>query len=167
MRKLVSKLVATIVLALGLLTATTAPRAADLDGVWKFDQTAWAAQSEKLLAAMLAALKPEDAAQLKAAGIDPEQAYREGLTQPIDGTIEFLPGGKLRATAAGEETVQEGSWALTGSHLRVQYPNGEQTDALEGEVAGDRIVLKPVINDPGAEDAAILQAVVVTLVRQR
>lgn len=157
------RLVAALFLA--LLTAIPCAGAAQIEGVWKFDQAAWAAQTDKLMAAMLAALSPQDLATMKASGIDVEKAYREGLSEPINGTIEFLPGGRLRATAAGETTVEEGSWELHGDQLRVEYPNGAQRDALVGSVVGDRIVLKPVITDPSSPDAAILQAIVVTLVR--
>ena len=154
-------------LLLGLLAALPGARAADLDGVWKFDQVAWAAQTDKLMAAMLAALAPQDLAAMKASGIDVEKAYREGLSQPIEGAIEFLPGGKLRVTASGEETVEEGSWEMQGDRLRVEYPNGAQRDALEGGLVGDRIVLKPVITDPSSPDTPVLEAVVVTLMRDR
>lgn len=152
----------------GLLAAFPgAARAADLGGVWKFDQAAWAAQTDQLMAAMLAALAPQDLAAMKASGIDVEKAYREGLSQPIDGTIEFLPGGKLRVTASGEETVEEGNWEMHGDRLRVEYPNGAQRDALEGGVSGERIVLRPVIPDPSSPDAPVLQAIVITLKRDR
>ncbi|MFZ1430431.1 MAG: hypothetical protein WAS21_27100 [Geminicoccaceae bacterium] len=161
MRRLVAALL------LSLLALIPSARATDIGGVWNFDQAAWAAQTDKLMAAMLAALAPQDLAAMKASGIDVEKAYREGLSEPIDGAIEFLPGGRLRVTAAGEETVEEGTWALHGDQLRVEYPNGEQRDALEGSVAGDRIVLKPVITDPSSPDAPVLDAIVVTLVRGR
>jgi len=154
-------------LLVALLTAIPGARAANLDGVWKFDQAAWAAQTDKLMAAMLAALAPQDLAAMKASGIDVEKAYREGLSQPIDGAIEFLAGGKLRVTASGEETVEEGSWEMHGDRLRVEYPNGEQRDALEGGLSGDRIVLRPVITDPSSPEAPVLQAIVITLQRDR
>ena len=125
------------------------------------------AQTDKLMVAMLAALSPQDLAAMKASGIDVEKAYREGLSQPIDGAIEFLPGGKLRVTASGEETVEEGSWEMSGDRLRIEYPNGAQRDALEGGFSGDRIVLRPVITDPSSHDAPVLQAIVVTLKRDR
>ena len=156
-----------LALILSLLMGVPCARAADLGGIWKFDQAAWAAQSDKLLAAMLAAIPAKDMADMKAAGIDPEKAYREGLSEPIDGTVEFLPDGKLRAQASGETTMEEGTWKLDGDQLHVEYPNGETRDALEGSVAGDRIVLKPVVTDESAAEAQVLAAVVVTLVRQR
>jgi hypothetical protein len=85
-----------IAVALLLLAVSYFPGsafAADLSGVWEIDQAAWRQQVDRMVDAMLAKMPPEAAGQLKAQGVDPGAALRDGALDDIVGTVEFLPGG--------------------------------------------------------------------------
>jgi hypothetical protein len=149
-----------------LAFALPGARAADLSGVWAIDQTAWAAQAEKLAAAMLAKLKPAELAAMKQAGVDPAAAMHDAMQEPFEATLEFLPGGRLRATTPDDGANDSGTWALTGDALHVEIAVDGETETLEGDLDGDRIVLKPVITDERADAAELMADFVVTFVRQ-
>ena len=158
------RLAIAIVMALSFVLAEA--RAADLSGVWTVDQTAWAAQAEKLADAMLAKLKPDELAAMKAAGADPAAAMREAMQEPFEATLEFLPGGHLRATTPDEGPNDSGTWTLTGDALHLQIAVDGDTETLDGELDGDRIVLKPTISDQKADAAELMANFVITFVRQ-
>lgn len=149
-----------------LAFALPGARAADLSGVWTVDQTAWAAQAAKLAAAMLAKLKPAELAAMKAAGVDPAAAMHEAMQEPLEATLEFLPGGRLRATTPDDGPNDSGKWALTGDALHVEIAVDGETQALDAGLDGDRIVLKPVITGDGADAAELMADFVITFVRQ-
>ena len=86
-------------------------RAADLSGTWAVDQAAWDMQLERILAAMLARMPPEAAAQMKAAGVDPAASFKEAAAGGLDATVEFLPGGVVRQTSVADGTSED-KWTL-------------------------------------------------------
>ncbi len=158
------RLAIAIVAALSFVLAEA--RAADLSGVWSVDQTAWAAQAEKLADAMLAKLKPDELAAMKSAGADPAAAMREAMQEPFEATLEFLAGGHLRATTPDDGPNDSGTWTLTGDALHLQIAVDGETETLDGELDGDRIVLKPTITDQEADAAELMDNFVITFVRQ-
>ncbi|MFO1074279.1 MAG: hypothetical protein U1E17_16670 [Geminicoccaceae bacterium] len=131
---------------LALLLALALPaRAADLSGVWVIDQAAWQAQLDRTVAAMLRQMPPEALARLRARGGDPAQALRAAASQGLDGTIEFLPDGHVRTVTPKEGSDERSSWQLDGSKLRVKVADAEGIEALVGQVADDRITLRPIL----------------------
>src|SRR5688500_5611609 len=117
------------------------PRAADLSGVWVMDQAAWHRQLDGMIAAMLGQMPPAMLAQMRAQGMDPAGELRKAASQGLDGTIEFLPDGRVRSVTGAEGAREDGGWTLRGDTLRVGVQDAEGLEALVGPVAGDRITL--------------------------
>lgn len=137
----------------------------DVRGVWRLDEPAWQAQMDRLIADMAARLAPEIRASLKAQGIDPEAAMRQSMGPPMNGTVEFLEDGSVRTTTPQDGATAEGRWSLSGSRLRIEVADGGGTSRrLVGSVDGDRMALRPTVEER-TPDAAILSRIVVPLVR--
>jgi hypothetical protein len=149
MRSVLAGFVA-LVLTLG---GPALPRAADLSGVWVMDQAAWHRQLDGMIAAMLGRMPPPMLAQMKARGMDPASELRKAASRGLEGTIEFLPDGRVRSVTRTEGAREDGSWTLRGDTLRVEVENADGLDALVGPVAGDRITLTPILKDPDPGNA--------------
>ncbi len=159
------RIVAACLVVLAFVCAPVGSRAADLSGTWAVDRAAWDLQLERILAAMLARMPPEAAAQMKAAGVDPAASFKEAAADGLDATVEFLPGGVVRTTSAADGTSEDGKWTLAGDDLRVEVDDAEGLEAMVGKVDGDRITLRPLI--PGDDpDMAIMREMVYPLVRR-
>jgi hypothetical protein len=160
------RLVLATCLMIGLALSSPPARAADLSGVWTVDQAAWRQQLDSVIGAMLARMPPEMVAQLKAQGVDPARALRESATEGVEGTVEFLPGGTLRSVSRAEGPREDGRWRFDGDRLRVEVEDAQGLESLVGEVAGDRITLRPILADPDA-DNAFLGELTYPLLRRR
>jgi hypothetical protein len=154
-----------VALALGSWSPSTL-RAADLSGLWEIDRPAWDRQLDGIVAGILARMSEVAKAELRAQGADPAQALRAAAAQGVNGTVEFLPGGRVRSVTNAEGTREDDRWRLDGTTLRVEVADAEGLEALVGEVAGDRIVLRPVLADPGHGDG-LLAGIAYPLVRRR
>jgi hypothetical protein len=157
-----------VLLMLVLVAMAGMPRlagATDLSGVWQIDEPAWREQIDKIVASMLARMPPEMVAQLKAQGVDPGAMMADAAGGLAEGTIEFLPGGIVRTTSPDEGTTEDARWQLDGDQLRVDVDESDGMEGMVGEVAGDRITLRPIL-DRSDPDTAMLQDLVFPLVRR-
>ena len=96
------------------------------------------------------------AAQLKAQGVDPGAALRDGALDDIVGTVEFLPGGVVRSTTPKDGTREDAHWQLDGDDLQITVNDAKGMEGMVGRVEGDRITMKPVIANDN-EDTAFLR----------
>jgi hypothetical protein len=158
-----------LVMALTVAVLTAAPlvaRAADLSGIWEVDKAAWNRQLDAMVAGMLRQMPPQMKAQMQAQGMDPAGALRAAASAGVDGTVEFLPDGRVRSATGDEGALEDGRWTLSGETLRVEVPDAEGLEALVGEVAGDRITLKPILANPDPGNAFMAE-MIYPLVRRR
>jgi hypothetical protein len=139
-----------LVLTLG---GSAMPWAADLSGVWVVDQAAWHRQLDGVIAAMLGRMPPTMLAQMRAQGMDPASELRRAASQGLDGTIEFLPDGRVRSVTDAEGAHEDGSWTLRDDTLRVEVQDAEGLEALVGPVAGAPQTPRPILKDPDPGNA--------------
>lgn len=168
MRFLPAACVAALTLAAGVAAPPRSAAAAggDLSGVWILDRDAFRKQMEPLIARMLQAVPAPVLAKMRAQGKDPEETFRRSIGKGLDGTVEFLPDGKVRSTIGQEGEETRGTWSLDGDKLRVVAPDLGEVDGFVGEVAGDRILLRPQ-RKPTGPDAGPMADMVFPLMRQR
>ncbi len=141
-------------------------RAADLSGLWVIDQAVWRQQLDVTVAAMLAHLPDEDAARMRARGVNPAEALRRAAAEGLVGTIEFLPGGVVRSMTPADGVSDDGHWALEGDELHVEVGDVDGLSNLSGAVRGDRIILAPVLDTSAPADEP-LRHMVYPLLRRR
>ncbi|MGD9510439.1 MAG: hypothetical protein AB7X49_18015 [Geminicoccaceae bacterium] len=140
----------------------TGVRAADLSGAWEVDPVAWERQINRLVDAMMAQMPPDVLARMKEQGMDPMAAMKEGVSSGMSGTVEFLADGTVRTTTAEEGAAEDARWQLEGDLLRIQSTDaGEMT----GRIEGDRITLRPIVED-GDQERAMLRDLEFPLVRR-
>lgn len=156
------RLLATALTLLILCLPHAGARAADLSGVWEIDQAAWGQQVDRLVEAMLAQMPPEVLARMKESGDDPATTMKEGVSSAMTGTVEFLDGGIVRTTTEDEGATEDARWQLDGDEVRIE---SEDSGAMTGQVTGDRIILRPVV-DEADQERAMLRDLEFPLVRQ-
>jgi hypothetical protein len=160
------RIVAAVCLAVVACCGAALARAADLSGVWGIDRPAMERQLDRVVAAMVDQLPPEEMTQMRAQGIDPAAVLRRSVAEGLDSTVEFLPGGVLRTTSAADGAQDDGRWTLAGNELRIEVDDAEALEAMVGTVEGDRITLRPLLaaDDP---EFAFLREMTYPLVRIR
>lgn len=156
------RLLATALTLLVLCLPHSGARAADLSGVWEIDQAAWAQQVDRLVAAMMAQMPPDILAQMKERGDDPAAAMKEGVSSAMTGTVEFLPDGIVRTTTEDDGATEDERWEMNGDQLRI---DSEDAGAMVGQITGDRITLRPVVEE-GDQEHAVLRDLEFPLMRR-
>ena len=154
-------LAATLTL-LALCLSHAVARAADLSGVWVIDQPAWEQQVDRLVAAMMAQMPPDVLAQMKERGADPAATMKEGVSTAMTGTVEFLPDGIVRTTTDDDGATEDARWQMDGDQLKIE---SDDAGAMIGQVAGERITLRPVVEE-GDQERAMLRDLEFPLVRR-
>jgi hypothetical protein len=147
---------------LALCLSHAVARAADLSGVWVIDQPAWEQQVDRLVAAMMAQMPPDVLAQMKERGADPATTMKEGVSTAMTGTVEFLPDGIVRTTTDDDGATEDARWEMVGDQLKIE---SDDAGAMIGQVVGERITLRPVVEE-GDQERAMLRDLEFPLVRR-